>query len=69
MIFWQKKFKKEIKINSLNKEKNGLIEQFRDIDQLNEAMNNYLVRKNVFKVIRGGKQNHNINIDDKKTNY
>ena len=61
--------KRNEKINSLNKEKNGLIEQFKDIDQLNEAMNNYLVRKNIVKVIRGGKQNHNINIDDKKTNY
>ena len=61
--------KRNEKINSLNKEKNGLIEQFRDIDQLNEAMNNYLVRKKVVKVIRGGKQNNIINIDDKKTNY
>ena len=49
----KKKFKKNEKINSLNKEKNGLIEQFRNIEQLNEAMNNYLVRKKVVKVIRG----------------
>ncbi len=68
-ILTKKIQKRNEKINSLNKEKNGLMEQFRDIDQLNEAMNNYLVRKNVVKVIRGGKQNHNINIDDKKTNY
>ena len=45
------------------------MKKLRDIDKLNEEMNNYLVRKNVVKVIRGGKQNHNINIDDKKTNY
>ena len=61
--------KRNEKINSLNKEKIGLMEQFRDIDQLNEAMNNYLVRKNVVKVIRGGKQNNINNIDDKKINY
>jgi chromosome segregation ATPase len=68
-ILTKKIQKRNETISSLNKEKNGLMEQFRDIDQLNEAMNNYLVRKNVVKVIRGGKHNHIINIDDKKTNY
>ena len=68
-ILTKKIQKRNEKINSLNKEKIGLMEQFRDIDQLNEAMNNYLVRKNVVKVIRGGKQNNNNNIDDKKINY
>ena len=61
--------KRNEKITSLTKEKMGLLEQFRDMDHLNEVMNNYLARRNVVKVIRGGKQNHNIPNDDKKINY
>ena len=61
--------KRNEKITSLTKEKMGLLEQFRDMDHLNDVMNNYLARRNVVKVIRGGKQNHtNNNIDDKKIN-
>ena len=61
--------KRNEKINSLTKEKMGLLEQFRDMDHLNDVMNNYLARRNVVKVIRGGKQNYsNNNNDDKKIN-
>ena len=61
--------KRNEKINSLTKEKMGLLEQFRDMDHLNDVMNNYLARRNVVKVIRGGKQNYsNNNNDDKNIN-